>query len=98
MERNNSVAKAFHKQNCHIKNFIGFVVPRLFEEKRSDIVFDFPSVLPSILPSVLPSFRPPKVLCTLCAQLLLQFYADSSETLQMFLIWSEDMHVVWLLS
>ena len=50
------------------------------------------SVLPSIQPSfhlsvlqsVLPSFRPPKVLCTLCAQLLLQFYADSFETLQMF--------------
>ena len=45
-----------------------------------------------------PSFRPPKVLCTLCAQLLLQFYADLFETLQMFLSWSEDMHVIWILS
>ena len=27
----------------------------------------------------------------------LQFYADSFETLQMFLSWSEDMHVVWIL-
>ena len=47
---------------------------------------------------VLPSFCPPKVVGTLCAQLLLQFYADSFETLQMFLSWSEDMHVVWILS
>ena len=39
-----------------------------------------PSVLPSVVPSFRPSFRPPKVLCTLCAQLLLQFYADSFET------------------
>ena len=31
------------------------------------------SVLQSVLPSVFPSFHPPKVLCTLCAQLLLQF-------------------------
>ena len=77
------------------------IVPRLFEEKRRDIVFGFPSFRPSFRPSVLPSFRPsvpPKVLCTLCAQLLLQFYADSFETLQMFLSWSEDMHVVWILS
>ena len=55
-------------------------VPRLFEEKRRDIVFG----IPSVLPSVLPSFRPPNIVGTLCAQLLLQFYADSFETLQMF--------------
>ena len=60
--------------------------PRLFEEKRRDIVF-------GIL-----SFRPPNIVGTLCAQLLLQFYADSFETLQMFLSWSEDMHVVRILS
>ena len=59
--------------------FAILVVPGLFEEKRRDIVFGFPS------------FRPPKVLCTLCAQLLLQFSADSFETLQMFLSWSEDI-------
>ena len=34
---------------------------------------------------------------TLCAQLLLQFYADPFKTLQMFLSWSEEMHVVWIL-
>ena len=60
------------------------------------------SVLPSFRPSfrlsVLPSFRPPNIVGTLCAQLLLQFYADSFETLQMFLSWSEDMHVVLILS
>ena len=63
-----------------------YIVPRLFEEKRRDIVFG------------IPSFRPPNIVGTLCAQLLLQFYADSFETLQMFLSWSEDMHVVWILS
>ena len=55
-------------------------VPRLFKEKRRDIVFG----IPSFRPSVLPSFRPPNIVGTLCAQLLLQFYADSFETLQMF--------------
>ena len=68
------------------QKFSAIIVRRLFEEKRRDIVFGFPS------------FRPPKVLCTLCTQLLLQFYADSFETLQMFLSWSEIMHVVWILS
>ena len=52
----------------------------------------------SIQHSVLPTVRPPKVVGTLCAQLLLQFYADSFEILQMFLSWSEDMHMVWILS
>ena len=47
------------------------IVPRLFEEKRRDIVFGFPS------------FRSPIGVCTLCKQLLLQFYSDSFETLQM---------------
>ena len=64
------------------------IVPRLFEEKRRDIVFGIPSfrpsVLPSFRPSVLPSFRPPNIVGTLCAQLLLQLYTDSFETLQMF--------------
>ena len=35
-----------------------FFVPRLFEEKRRDIVFGFPSFRPSVLPTVRPSFRP----------------------------------------
>ena len=47
-------------------------LPRLFEEKRRDIIFGFPS------------FRPPIEVCTLCAHLLLQFYSDSFETLQIF--------------
>ena len=51
-----------------------FVVPRLFEEKRRDIVFG------------IPSFRPPNIVGTLCAQLLLQFYADSIKTLQIFFV------------
>ena len=138
------------------------IVPRLFEEKRRDIVFGFPSFRLSVLPSVLPSFRisvplkyyvpcvrnssysfmpihlklyrcfchglkicmwfgyyPEIIFChffrrlnlaifrrfyyqsekivgTLCAQLLLQFYADSFETLQVILTWSEDIHVVWI--
>ena len=63
------------------------IVPRLFKEKRRDIVFGFPSFRPSVLPS-------PYRVCTLCAQLLLQFYSDSFETLQMFLPSFEDMHVV----
>ena len=44
------------------ENGTSFIVPRLFEEKRRDIVFGIPSFrpsfLPSVLPSVLPSFRP----------------------------------------
>ena len=73
-----------------------FIVPRLFEEKRRDIVFGFPSFRPSFRPSVLPSFRPPIGVCTLCAQLLLQFYSDSFETLQMSSSCFEDVHVVWI--
>ena len=63
-------------------------VPRLFEEKRRDIVFGFPSFCPSV--------RPPIGVCTLCAQLLLQFYSDSFETLQMSSSCFEDVHVVWI--
>ena len=73
--------------NVHVEDefHVFFNVPRLFEEKRRDIVFG------------IPSSRPPNIVGTLCAQLLLQFYADSFETLQIFLSWSEDMHVVWIL-
>ena len=35
---------------------------------------------------------------TLCAQLLLQFFADPFGILQVFLSRSEDVHVVWILS
>ena len=34
----------------------------------------------------------------LWAQLLLQFYTKLFETLQVFLLWSEDVHVLWGLS
>ena len=33
---------------------------------------------------------------TLCAQLLLQFHANSSKTLHVLWAWSENMHVVWI--
>ena len=59
-----------------------FVVPDLFKEMRGDIVFTF--------------HGSPLTLDTLCAQLLLQFYANLFETLQVFLSWSEDVHVVWI--
>ena len=52
----------------------------------------------SVRLSAFASFRPPNVVGTLCAQLLLQFYADSFETVQMYLSWSDKMHVVWILS
>ena len=55
-----------------------------------DIVFG----IPYICGSVLMYFRPPTVVGTLCAQLLLQFYADSFETSQAFWSWSEDVHVL----
>ena len=74
-----------------------FSCPPPFRRKAEGHSFRH-SVLPSFRPSVFPSFRPPNIVGTLCAQLLLQFYADSFETLQMFLSWSEDMHVVWILS
>ena len=35
------------------------------------------------------------ILCYLSAQLL-RFYANSFDTLQVSLSWSEDMHVVWI--
>ena len=35
---------------------------------------------------------------TLCAQLLLQFHANSFKTLHVLWAWSEDMHVVWIYS
>ena len=35
---------------------------------------------------------------TLCVQLLLQFHSNSFKTQHVLWTWSEDMHVVWLLS
>ena len=61
-----------------------FFFARLTEEKRGDIVFCFPS------------FCPLQVVGTLFMQLLLQFYLDSFETLQVFRSWSENVHIVWI--
>ena len=43
-------------------------------------------------------YQSEKIVGTLCAQLLLQFYIDSFETSQVFCTWSEDMHVIWIYS
>ena len=37
-------------------------------------------------------YQSEKIVGTLCAQLLLQFYIDSFETSQVFCTWPEDMH------
>ena len=43
-------------------------------------------------------YQSERIVGTLCAQLLLQFYIDSFETSQVFCTWSEDMHVLWIYS
>ena len=72
---------------------LNLVTPRLFEEKRGYIVFGIASFGNSVLPS-----DPLQVVGTLCMQLLLQFYSDSFENLQVFRTWSEDVHIVWISS
>ena len=32
----------------------------------------------------------------MCMHLLLQFYADSFDTLQVFRSWAEDVHILWI--
>ena len=49
------------------------------------------SVLPSVGPSV-----PIQVVGIVCMELLLQFYSDIFETLNVFRSCSEDMHIVWI--
>ena len=36
------------------------------------------------------------IVVTLCAPILLQFYADCFETLQVFCLWSEAINVAWI--
>ena len=48
-------------------------------------------------PSALPLVCPIKVVGTLFAQLLLNFYLDSYETLLIFWSWSEVMHVFFVI-
>ena len=84
-----SETKIVNKHFSERAHFIWFVMikmpfcPPPFRRKAEGHSFRH-SILPSFRPSVLPSFRPPNIVGTLCAQLLLQFYADSFETLQMF--------------
>ena len=71
------------------------IVPRLFEEKRRDIVFGFLKFRPSVpLKEYVPYLRNSPffrhfdnenewAVGILCAQLLLQFLSESVETLQM---------------
>ena len=81
-----------------IVEFHFFLSPAFSKKSRGTWFLAFRhSVRPSFRP-VLPSFRPPIGVCTLCAQLLLQFYSDSFETSQMFRPCFEDVHVVWILS
>ena len=40
------------------------------------------------------SVQSERILSILCMQLLLPFYSDSFETLQVVTAWSEDMHIV----
>ena len=47
--------------------------------------------------TILSHFRPPKVVGTMCAQIL-QIYSDSFETLQVFWLWSGDVHMVLICS
>ena len=59
--------------------FCLFFVPRLFEEKRRDIVFGFPSFRlsfrPSVLPSVLPSpYRSMYLVCATPPTVLFRFF------------------------
>ena len=62
-------------------------VPHLFGDKPGDIVFGLPSVPP-------PPPPPPKKIGILCMELLLQFYSDCFETLQVVRSWYEDVHIV----
>ena len=87
---NNDTAYSFYLVKMHLMYmafffYLVFLSPRLVEEKQGDIVFHFPSFCPSI-----------QVVGTLCMQLLLQFYSDSFETIQVLRSWSEDVHIIWI--
>ena len=69
---NNDTAYSFYLNVHDLFLLLGIFVPRLFEEKRGDLVCRFPSICPLV---------PLQVVGTLCMQLLLQFYSDSFETL-----------------
>ena len=63
------------------------IAPRLFEEKRGDIVFGFPWCVARGA-----WFR----VDTLWAQLLLEFLTNPSEILQVSSSWSEDVHELFI--
>ena len=73
--------QALPSARCYLSNTDLFV-PRLFGEKRGDIVFG------------IPSFNLP-VVGSLSMDIFLQLYSNSFETLQVFRSWSEDLHIVW---
>ena len=92
-EKVNKSYASFHYHS--LINLCVFYCPPPFRRKAEGHSF-WLSVRPSVHPSFRPSFRPPIGVCTLCAQLLLQFYSDSFETLQMSSSCFEDVHVVWI--
>ena len=51
-----------------------------------------------VRPSEIPSVRRHNEMCSLWTQLLLHFLTDLFKTLQVFLLWSEDVHMVLKLS
>ena len=61
--------------------------------KQGDLGVQVSVVRSSVRPFVHPSTF---TLGVLWAQLLLQFYTDSFETLHVFSSWYEDVHVVWI--
>ena len=66
-------------------------VPCLFEEKRGDMVFSFSwFVVPSSSPS------DSMYLVSITFPAVLSFFAILFETVQIFLSWSEDVHVIWI--
>ena len=60
------------------------IVPRLFEEKRRDMVFGFPSFRPSVHPSVLPSpYRSMYLVCATPPTVLFQFFLNFTDVITM---------------
>ena len=69
-----------------------FFICCLFQEKLGDKVFGILSFPNSVVQNSVPL----QIEGTLCMHLLLQFNSDSFETLQVFRLWSEDVHIVWI--
>ena len=74
-----SIQRVIQGWNDNLKYNI--ICPPPFQRK----VFGIPSFRPSV---------PPQEVGILCMELLLQFFSDCFETLQVFRSWSEDVHIV----